>query len=120
MRDHGIAHIVETILDAPENAAAVNEIKERVRQAGFKAGYNECLSHVNPFYKSRFTDERSGLHGVDSEAAYAAAIMWTVCGCCLTDRRRRKPLVVRRMMQVPVVQKRIRLACVPCLTSFLM
>ncbi|KAM0025627.1 hypothetical protein Hdeb2414_s0021g00576801 [Helianthus debilis subsp. tardiflorus] len=49
MRDHGIGHIVGTILDAPENASAVNELKERAQEAGFKAGYNECLSHVNPF-----------------------------------------------------------------------
>ncbi|KAJ0818765.1 hypothetical protein HanPI659440_Chr00c01g0706061 [Helianthus annuus] len=73
MRNHGIAHIVETILDAPENAIVVNEIKERARQAGFKAGYNECPTHVNPFFKSRFTDERSGFRGVDTEAVYAAA-----------------------------------------------
>ncbi|KAJ0800519.1 hypothetical protein HanPI659440_Chr03g0103921 [Helianthus annuus] len=53
MCDHGIAHIVATILDAPENATAVNELKERARQAGFKVGYNECLSHVNPFYKKQ-------------------------------------------------------------------
>ncbi|MFS8027728.1 hypothetical protein Hanom_Chr16g01502141 [Helianthus anomalus] len=74
MRDHGIAHIVATILYAPENATVVNELKERVQQAGFKAGYSECLSHVNPFYKSIFTDERSGFHGVDTEALYAAAV----------------------------------------------
>ncbi|MFS7917716.1 hypothetical protein Hanom_Chr03g00192461 [Helianthus anomalus] len=54
MRDHGIEH--------------------RAREAGFKAGYNECLNHVNPFYQSKFTDERSGFHGVDTEARYVAAI----------------------------------------------
>ncbi|MFS7994046.1 hypothetical protein Hanom_Chr12g01101271 [Helianthus anomalus] len=57
MCDQDIAHILETILDAPENAAAVSEIKERAQQAG-----------------SRFTDERSGFHGVDTEAVYAAAV----------------------------------------------
>ncbi|KAJ0619382.1 hypothetical protein HanHA89_Chr02g0070751 [Helianthus annuus] len=74
MRDHGIGHIVGTILDAPENATTVNELIDRARQAGFKAVYNECLTHVNPFFKSRFTDERSGFHGVDTEAFYAAAV----------------------------------------------
>ncbi|MFS7967304.1 hypothetical protein Hanom_Chr09g00784211 [Helianthus anomalus] len=74
MRDHGIGHIVGTILDAPENASVVKELKEHAREAGFKAGYNECLSHVNPFYKSKFTDERSGFHGVDTKALYAAAV----------------------------------------------
>ncbi|KAM0008052.1 hypothetical protein Hdeb2414_s0005g00156631 [Helianthus debilis subsp. tardiflorus] len=74
MREHGIGHIVETILDAPENATAVDEMNERARQAGFKDGYNKCLSDVNPFFTSRFTDERSGFHGVDTEAAYDAAL----------------------------------------------
>ncbi|XP_035844467.1 uncharacterized protein LOC110933873 [Helianthus annuus] len=55
MRDHAIGH-------------------ERAREAGFKAGYKECLNHVNPFYKSKFTDERSEFHGVDTEARYVAAV----------------------------------------------
>ncbi|KAJ0600688.1 hypothetical protein HanIR_Chr03g0119971 [Helianthus annuus] len=131
MRNHGIGHIVGTILDAPENATAVNELKERVREAGFKAGYNECLNHVNPFFQSKFSDERSGFHGVDTEGRYVAAInaynslsiaalmisinawrrkiMWTACGCCmLILRRRKRPLVVQRVMRVPVVQKKTR------------
>ncbi|KAM0055895.1 hypothetical protein Hdeb2414_s0006g00211501 [Helianthus debilis subsp. tardiflorus] len=74
MSEHSIGHIVGTVLDAPENASAVSEMNERACQAGFKAGYNECLTHVNPFFKSRFTDERSGFHGVDTEASYAAAM----------------------------------------------
>ncbi|KAM0028506.1 hypothetical protein Hdeb2414_s0018g00514731 [Helianthus debilis subsp. tardiflorus] len=74
MREHGIGHIVETILDAPENASAVAKTNERAHQARFKAGENECLSHVNPFFKSRFTDERSGFQGVDTEAAYATEV----------------------------------------------
>ncbi|KAJ0715882.1 hypothetical protein HanPI659440_Chr13g0506491 [Helianthus annuus] len=74
MREHGIGHIVQTILDAPENTSAVAETNERARQAGFKAGYNKCLSDVNPFFASKFIDERSGFHGVDTEAAYAATV----------------------------------------------
>ncbi|MFS7965602.1 hypothetical protein Hanom_Chr09g00764131 [Helianthus anomalus] len=74
MREHVIRHIMETILDAPENATAVAEMNERARQAGFKVGYNKCLSDVNPFFADRFTDERSGFHGVDTEAAYIAAV----------------------------------------------
>ncbi|KAJ0699965.1 hypothetical protein HanOQP8_Chr10g0362121 [Helianthus annuus] len=74
MREHGIAHIVETILDAPENATAIAEMKERARQAGFKAGYNKCLSDVTPFVTSRLTDERSGFHGIDTEAAYITMV----------------------------------------------
>ncbi|MFS7931432.1 hypothetical protein Hanom_Chr04g00355921 [Helianthus anomalus] len=54
MRDHGIGHSAQ--------------------HAGFKAGYNACIAHVNLFFQSKFTDERSGLHGVDTEGLYAAAI----------------------------------------------
>ncbi|KAF5805792.1 hypothetical protein HanRHA438_Chr05g0223001 [Helianthus annuus] len=51
-RARQVEEIVETILDAPENTAVVNEIKERARQAGFKASYNECVTHVNPFLRA--------------------------------------------------------------------
>ncbi|MFS7953198.1 hypothetical protein Hanom_Chr07g00615751 [Helianthus anomalus] len=74
MREHGIGQIVETILDAPENAIAVAKMNERARQAGFKAGYNKCLSDVKPFFTSKFTDERSGFHGVDTEGAYDVVV----------------------------------------------
>ncbi|KAF5820723.1 hypothetical protein HanXRQr2_Chr01g0005381 [Helianthus annuus] len=74
MGNHGIGHIVRTVLDTPENAAVVNELKEHAREAGFKAGYNQCVAHVNSFFRSRFIDERSGFHGVDTEARYVAAV----------------------------------------------
>ncbi|KAJ0791542.1 hypothetical protein HanOQP8_Chr01g0006731 [Helianthus annuus] len=74
MRNHGIGHIVGTILDTLENAAAVNELKEHAREAGFKAGFNQCVAHVNPFFHSRFTDKRSGFHDVDTEARYVTAV----------------------------------------------
>ncbi|MFS7926153.1 hypothetical protein Hanom_Chr04g00293641 [Helianthus anomalus] len=56
MRHHGIGHIVGTILDAPENAAAVEELKLRAREAGFKAGYNRCISDMNLLFQGKFTD----------------------------------------------------------------
>ncbi|XP_022024871.1 uncharacterized protein LOC110925212 [Helianthus annuus] len=74
MRDHGIGHIVKAILDAPENAAGVEEIRLRAREAGFKAGYNRCISHINVLSQGKYTDERSGFHGVDTEARLAAAL----------------------------------------------
>ncbi|KAJ0575790.1 hypothetical protein HanPSC8_Chr05g0193861 [Helianthus annuus] len=74
MREFGIGHIVEAILDAPENTAAVANVNERARHAGFKAGYNQCLNDVNPFFASKFTYERCGFHGVDTEAAFDAAV----------------------------------------------
>ncbi|KAJ0700640.1 hypothetical protein HanOQP8_Chr10g0370441 [Helianthus annuus] len=74
MRQHGIRNIVEAILDAPENATTVTDMNERARQAGFKAAYDKCLNDVNPFFSCKFTDERSGFHGVDTEAAYDVAV----------------------------------------------
>ncbi|KAF5775592.1 hypothetical protein HanXRQr2_Chr13g0613811 [Helianthus annuus] len=126
MREHDIAHIVETILDAPENATSVDEMNERARQAGFKVGYKKCISDVTPFVTSRLTDERSGFHGVEIPKLLTSLrwmhttncpfpplmilrnvwrwkITWIVCACCLTHRRRMKALVVRRMMQTLVV-----------------
>ncbi|KAJ0827194.1 hypothetical protein HanRHA438_Chr17g0822881 [Helianthus annuus] len=74
MRDHGIEHIVRAILDAPGNAGGVDQIRLRARDAGFKAGYNRCISHINVLSRGRYTDERSEFHGVDTEGLLAAAL----------------------------------------------
>ncbi|KAJ0953740.1 putative AH/BAR domain superfamily protein [Helianthus annuus] len=74
MRDHGIGHIVKAILVAPENAAGVDLIRLRARDAGFKAGYNRCIGHMNILAQGKYTDERSGFHGVDTEGRLAAAL----------------------------------------------
>ncbi|KAJ0795402.1 hypothetical protein HanPI659440_Chr04g0150081 [Helianthus annuus] len=49
-------------------------MNERACWARFKAGYNKCLNDVNPFCGGKFTDERSRFHGVDTEAAFDAAV----------------------------------------------
>ncbi|KAJ0557493.1 hypothetical protein HanIR_Chr07g0325791 [Helianthus annuus] len=74
MRQHGIGHILEAILDATENAATVTDMNERARQVGFRAGYDKCPNDVNLFFISKFTDERSVFHGVDTEAAFGATV----------------------------------------------
>ncbi|KAJ0807983.1 hypothetical protein HanLR1_Chr00c0883g0779321 [Helianthus annuus] len=78
---------------------------------------------VNSFFRSRFIDERSGFHGVDTEARYVAAVnaynnlsLFAIgdieqcleaedyvdrCGCCM-NLLRRKTLVV---MRAPVARK---------------
>ncbi|MFS7969179.1 hypothetical protein Hanom_Chr09g00806101 [Helianthus anomalus] len=61
MRDHGIGHIVKAILDAPENTVGVDLIRLHAREAGFKAGYNRCISHINILSKGEYIDERSGI-----------------------------------------------------------
>ncbi|KAF5753755.1 hypothetical protein HanRHA438_Chr17g0794141 [Helianthus annuus] len=56
MRCHGIAHIVKSIMDAPETATGIDLIKERAREAGFKAGYNWCIGHINVPSQGGYTD----------------------------------------------------------------
>ncbi|KAJ0575502.1 hypothetical protein HanPSC8_Chr05g0190921 [Helianthus annuus] len=68
MRCHGIAHIVKSIMDAPETATGIELIKERAREAGFKASYNRCIGHINVLSQGGYTDERAGFHGVNTEA----------------------------------------------------
>ncbi|KAJ0431670.1 hypothetical protein HanIR_Chr17g0850881 [Helianthus annuus] len=72
--DQGRSRIVKAILDAPENAAGVEQIRLRAREAGFKAGYNRCISHINVLSQGKYTDERSGFRDVDTEARLAAAL----------------------------------------------
>ncbi|KAM0057339.1 hypothetical protein Hdeb2414_s0005g00157051 [Helianthus debilis subsp. tardiflorus] len=74
MRCHGIARIVQAIMDAPETATGLDLVKERARDAGFKAGYNRCIGHMNVMSKGDYTDQRSGFHGVDTEVLLNAAV----------------------------------------------
>ncbi|KAJ0592353.1 hypothetical protein HanHA300_Chr03g0084061 [Helianthus annuus] len=74
MRQFGVVHIVNAILEARENTAVVANVNKRAREAGFKAGYNQCLNDVNALSTKQFTDERCALRGVDTEAAYSATI----------------------------------------------
>ncbi|KAJ0940316.1 hypothetical protein HanRHA438_Chr02g0082001 [Helianthus annuus] len=74
MRFHGIGHIVKAILDAPETATGIDLIKQRAREAGFKAGYNRCIGHINVLGQGKYTDERSRFHGVNTEARLDEAL----------------------------------------------
>ncbi|XP_035836222.1 uncharacterized protein LOC110911591 [Helianthus annuus] len=47
LRTHGIARIVEAIMNAPETSSGLDLVKERAREAGFKAGFNRCIGHIN-------------------------------------------------------------------------
>ncbi|KAJ0499660.1 hypothetical protein HanHA89_Chr13g0536441 [Helianthus annuus] len=74
MRSHGIARIVQAIMDAPETATGLDLVKERARDAGFKAGYSRCVSHMNVMSEGGFTAERSGFRDVDTEGCLTAAV----------------------------------------------
>ncbi|KAJ0854338.1 hypothetical protein HanRHA438_Chr14g0661521 [Helianthus annuus] len=68
MRSHGIARIVQAIMDAPETATGLDLVKERARDAGFKAGYSRCIGHINVMSEGGYTEERSCFRDVDNEA----------------------------------------------------
>ncbi|KAJ0610207.1 putative AH/BAR domain superfamily protein [Helianthus annuus] len=74
MRSHSIAHIVQAIMDAPEIATGLDLVKQRARDAGFKASYSRCLGHMNVMSKGGYTDQRSGFRDVDTEALLDAAV----------------------------------------------
>ncbi|KAJ0491470.1 hypothetical protein HanIR_Chr12g0564131 [Helianthus annuus] len=74
MRSHGIARIVQAIMDAPETATGLDLVKERARDAGFKAGYSRCIGHINLMSEGGYTEERSGFRDVDTEARLNAAV----------------------------------------------
>ncbi|KAF5815073.1 hypothetical protein HanXRQr2_Chr03g0118761 [Helianthus annuus] len=73
LRTHGIARIVEAIMDAPETAAGLDLVKQRARDAGFKAGYNRCISHLNVMSIGGEIEERSGFRDTDTESLLQAA-----------------------------------------------
>ncbi|KAF5782894.1 hypothetical protein HanXRQr2_Chr11g0501641 [Helianthus annuus] len=71
MRSHGIAR---AIMDAPETAAGLDLVKQRARDAGFKVGYNRCISHMNVMSVGGVIEERSGFRDVDTEGRLNAAV----------------------------------------------
>ncbi|KAF5781413.1 hypothetical protein HanXRQr2_Chr11g0483331 [Helianthus annuus] len=75
MRCHGIARIVQAIMDAPETATGLNLVEERARDAGFKAGYSRCIGHINVMSEGGYTEERFGFRDVDTEARLNAAVV---------------------------------------------
>ena len=69
-----LLQIVEAIMDAPETAAGLDLVKERARDAGFKAGYNRCIGHINVLSAGGYTDKGSGFRDVDTEGRLKAAV----------------------------------------------
>ncbi|KAJ0841626.1 hypothetical protein HanPSC8_Chr14g0632571 [Helianthus annuus] len=74
LRTHCIARIVEAIMNAPETSSGLDLVKERARDAGFKAGYNRCIWHINVLSAGGYTDQASGFRDVDTEGRLKAAV----------------------------------------------
>ncbi|KAJ0779589.1 hypothetical protein HanPI659440_Chr06g0228171 [Helianthus annuus] len=58
MLDYGVVYIANAISSAPEVDVAVATLRAKARDAGYKAGYTECLTHVNDVLDKKFTDEQ--------------------------------------------------------------
>ena len=61
-------------MDAPETAAGLDLVKQRARDAGFKAGYNRCISHMNVMSIGGVIEERSGFRDMDTKGRLNAAV----------------------------------------------
>ncbi|KAJ0914609.1 hypothetical protein HanPSC8_Chr06g0240511 [Helianthus annuus] len=58
MLDYGVVYIANAILSAQEVDVAVATLRAKARDAGYKAGYTECLTHVNAVSDKKFTNEQ--------------------------------------------------------------
>ncbi|KAF5767412.1 hypothetical protein HanRHA438_Chr14g0633951 [Helianthus annuus] len=67
MRDYGVVFIGNAILSTPEVDAVVAALRAKARDAGYKACYTECLTHVNAVSDREFTIERCRAHEVDTK-----------------------------------------------------
>ena len=61
-------------MNAPETASGLDLVKERARDAGFKAGYNRCIGHINVLSAGGYTDQASGFRDVDTEGRLKAVV----------------------------------------------
>ncbi|KAJ0599175.1 hypothetical protein HanHA300_Chr00c0061g0700241 [Helianthus annuus] len=73
MHDYGVVYIANAILDAPKVDAKVAALRAKVRDAGYKVGYTEYLTHVNVASDKKFTDEQCHVHKVDTKGELEAA-----------------------------------------------
>ncbi|KAJ0770622.1 hypothetical protein HanPI659440_Chr07g0259751 [Helianthus annuus] len=72
MRDYSAIYIANAILDAPETTFAVAAVVARARDAGYRAGYTECLTHVNAVSEKIFTDDQCPLREVEAKVELKA------------------------------------------------
>ncbi|MFS8014609.1 hypothetical protein Hanom_Chr15g01346531 [Helianthus anomalus] len=68
-----LAHIANVILSAPEGDVAVATLRAKVRDARYKVGYTECLTHVNALLDKKFTDEQCRSRDIDTKGELNSA-----------------------------------------------
>ncbi|MFS8019509.1 hypothetical protein Hanom_Chr15g01404591 [Helianthus anomalus] len=68
-----IASVAESVLNSEELDRTVTHLLVAARNDGYAQGYAECSHHVVNALKVDWDTSKSATHGVDTEAALAAA-----------------------------------------------
>ncbi|MFS7953701.1 hypothetical protein Hanom_Chr07g00621721 [Helianthus anomalus] len=73
LKDHGIISVANSVLNSDELDQMVAHLQTTARNDGYAQGYAECTQHVVTALKVDWDTSGSATHGVDTEAAHAAA-----------------------------------------------
>ncbi|KAJ0788749.1 hypothetical protein HanPI659440_Chr05g0195511 [Helianthus annuus] len=73
LKDHGIISVANSVLNSNELDEIVTHLLVFARNDGYAQGYMECTQHVVNSLKVDWDTSRSATHGVDTDAALAAA-----------------------------------------------
>ncbi|KAJ0542378.1 hypothetical protein HanHA89_Chr09g0339091 [Helianthus annuus] len=73
LKEHGIASVAESVLKSQELYKTVAHLLVAAQNDGYAQGYAECSHHVVNALKVDWDTSKSATHGVDTEAALAAA-----------------------------------------------
>ncbi|MFS7986139.1 hypothetical protein Hanom_Chr11g01006901 [Helianthus anomalus] len=72
LKEHGIACVVESVLNSEEVDKTVARLVVAARNDGYAQGYAECSNHVVSALRVDWDTSRSATHGVNTDAAVAA------------------------------------------------
>ncbi|KAJ0702418.1 hypothetical protein HanPI659440_Chr14g0529291 [Helianthus annuus] len=73
LKDHRIISVANSVLNSNELDETVAHLLVAARNDGYAQGYTECAQHVVSALKVDWDTSRSATHGVDTDAALAAA-----------------------------------------------
>ncbi|KAF5771953.1 hypothetical protein HanRHA438_Chr13g0582241 [Helianthus annuus] len=73
LKEHGIASVAELVLNSEELDKTVAHLLVAAQNDGYAQGYTECSHHVVNALKVDWDTSMSATHGVNTEAALAAA-----------------------------------------------
>ncbi|KAF5767597.1 hypothetical protein HanRHA438_Chr14g0636181 [Helianthus annuus] len=73
LKDHRIISVANSVLNPNELDETVAHLLVAARNDGYAQGYTECAQHVVSALKVDWDTSRSATHGVDTDAALAAA-----------------------------------------------